>query len=400
MTAPDDTPPRRILTPEERRALMRGDGPPEPKPVAVTKPSPPPAPPIVQRPDSPPSRPTHDYRPSFPSTPQPLWTPVVRPIPTPPLPTSPTFSATPKPRVDPTMSNNISPPLIPPQPVNTEAQAEVFPTSDNNIVPPPMKRHTRFPILILIDTSGSTGIDEQTQTIDGPGADIHRINSTVRNVLTHLRYPDAGSSIYDKIDNIDLAVMTYNSKYNVEMPWSICANIDPMIGPFVAGGGTATHAAMSYAIRYIGDQVRFYNRNNLKYGRATILHITDGEPQDMMPGDAKWLELQESLGKLTSPDPKKIATDVRHLISANGHDPHRARAELNGRKVTGFELLSMLSGDASVFKIDDHPDIIGELVEFITVLVEHATKIFGSSVEAQAAEDEITNELGDKIKRK
>lgn len=264
-----------------------------------------------------------------------------------------------------------------------------FPDSTRGAVPAPSRRGTRFPMLFLIDTSGSTGHDPQTNG-EGPGADIHRINSAIQGLLRNLRYPTEGSDLAAEQDNIDVAIVSYNDGVRVELPWTMATQLDPNLAPLKSHGGTKTGAALKYALGYIGHRIRYYISQNIKHGRPTVLHFTDGVPTDMAPGDATWQAVQASLFKVNPQnDPEKRFAVIRHLIAANGADPLRTAISLGGGlNGTGLQLLSQLSGPASTLTLEDHPDLLGELVEFMTTFVEGVTNIFGSH---EPDIDEITD---------
>jgi uncharacterized protein YegL len=264
-----------------------------------------------------------------------------------------------------------------------------FPDSTKGAVPSPSRRGTRFPMLFLIDTSGSTGFDPQTGG-DGPGADIHRINTAIEGMFRNLRYPTDGTDLAAEQDNIDVSLITYNDSLRVEVPWTMATQLDPNLVPFKADGGTRTGAALGYGLGYIGHRIRYYIGQNIKHGRPTIIHFTDGAPTDMTPGDANWKAVQARLHKV-SPlnDPEKRFAVIRHLIAANGADPLRSQLVLGGGLTgTGLQVLSQLSGAKSTLALEDHPDLVGELVEFMTTFVEGVTNIFGSH---EADPDEVTD---------
>lgn len=271
-----------------------------------------------------------------------------------------------------------------------------FPDSTKGAVPAPSRRGTRFPILFLIDTSGSTGFDPQTGG-DGPGADIHRINAALQGLLRNLRYPTEGTDLAAEQDNIDVAIITYNDNLRVELPWTMATQLDPNLAPFKADGGTRTGAALQYALGYIGHRVRYYISQNIKHGRPTILHFTDGAPTDMEPGDTAWQACQSRLFKVNPQnDPEKRFAVIRHLIAANGADPLRSVLGLGGGlNGTGLDLLGQLSGPKSALTLEDHPDLLGELVEFMTTFVEGVTNIFGSH---EPDPDEVTDQAVQDLK--
>lgn len=276
-----------------------------------------------------------------------------------------------------------------------------FPDIFGGTVPAPSRRGTRFPMLFLVDVSGSMGLDYQVGG-PGPDADIHRINKAIQGLFQTLRYPTDGTDLAAEQDNIDVTLITYNDGLRVVVPWTMATNLDPNLKPFTADGGTRTGAALKYALGYIGHRLRYYHQNNIKHGRPTIMHFTDGDPTDMEPGDVTWKEVQAALYKVSPVnDPEKRFATVRHLIAANGADPMKAKFQLPGGSVgSGLQVLSQLSGDKTTLILEDHPDLLGELVEFMTSFVEGVTNIFGSH---EPDPDEITDdalENLDHIKRK
>ena len=262
-----------------------------------------------------------------------------------------------------------------------------FPDGTGGAVPAPSRRGTRHPILFLIDTSGSTGFDFQANG-PGPDADIHRIHKVVQSTFRNLRYPTAGTDLETEQENIDVSLITYNDGYKVHVPWTMATNIDANIPPFDADGGTRTGAALQYALGYIGHRLRYYNSSNLKHGRPIILHYTDGAPTDMQPGDPTWQAVQARLHRL-NPDPERRFATVRHLIAANGMAADKLQQHLGwATSDNGIELLSKLSGLKSTLALDNHPDVVGDMVEFITAFIEGVTQIFGAH---EPDHDEVTD---------
>ena len=114
-------------------------------------------------------------------------------------------------------------------------------------------------------------------------------------------------------------------------------------------------------------------------------------PDKETVGDAAWNEVQTSLFRANGHnDPEKRFAVIRHMIAANGVDPIRAQNGLAGGNVgTGLQMLSDLSGPNSTLALEDHPDVVSDLVEFMTAFVDGVTQIFGS---AEADFDAITDE--------
>jgi uncharacterized protein YegL len=274
---------------------------------------------------------------------------------------------------------------------------DAFPdlTDGGGHVPAASQRGTRFPIMLLVDTSGSTGYDPQTGG-DGPGADIHRINAAIQGIFQNLRYPTSGTDLAAEQENIDVCLISYNSRYRVNVPWTMATQLDPNIAPLKADGGTHTGAALTYALGYIGHRIRYYSANNINYGRPTLLHFTDGQPTDMAPGDATWTAIQAALYRV-SPlnDPENRFAVIRHLVAGNGNNPLTTQLPLaNGSIGTGLSLLAELSGERTALVLEDHPDLLNELVEFVTTFISGVTNIFGADeLDPDAVTDDAIQNL-------
>lgn len=256
-----------------------------------------------------------------------------------------------------------------------------LPPASGGTVPKPSQHNVRFPILLLIDVSGSTGYDAQVHG-PGPGADIHRINTMVTGILNHLRYPDQGSDLAAEQENIDVSVLTYSSDVHVIVPWTAAHQLKidhQSLEPLTL---TNTYKGLMYAIAYIGKQLRSYNANNMEHGIPSIYHITDGVPTDMKPGDPNWNKIKPILNKFGGGGAAEAKTyvNIAHLVAANGCDPNRADVkDSNGRPITGLEILGMLSGPKITLRMADHPDIVKELVNFVVQHITSYTTLFGSS---------------------
>lgn len=270
------------------------------------------------------------------------------------------------------------------------AQSTSYSSIPKGNVPPPAMRYTRYPFLFLVDTSGSTGFDHQAQGL-GPQADIHQINRAIQGMLGKLRYPET-DELKSVHEGLEVCVVTYNSRYDIELPWTRAPDLNPSLHDFVPDGMTHTYAALTFAFGYIADRLRYYRDQNLKFGRPYVLHFTDGAPTDMKPGDAYWKEIQSRISNLigTAGDPEKKLVDLRHMVTHNAVDPTRSQIKLDANRcVTGFELLTELSGKKSAFALDDHPDMVTELVDFVTQIIIDITTSFGAS---EADPDDITQD--------
>lgn len=256
--------------------------------------------------------------------------------------------------------------------------------------PPPLNipaaatRKTRFPILILVDISGSTGADP-ISGFGGQNADIHRINNAIQKIISMLRTPPAGTPLADNRDCIDLAIITYSNSVDVNLPWTPAATLPPMIPPFAPQGGTETGKAILFGIDYALKQYLQLKRNNIKCGLPNIFHITDGAPTDMQPGSPVWAEVQAQLARM-SPNIEKKYVALKSFVTANGCDLNAGASTLaDGRQVTGLQMMSELSNGAETFELTNTEDAFHDMVQLVTVLITHATQLANGQVAADAA---------------
>jgi len=249
-------------------------------------------------------------------------------------------------------------------------------------IPAAVTRKTRFPIVVLVDVSGSTGFDPTGA--GGSNADIHRINNSMQKIISMLRAPIPGSPLADNRDNIDLAILTYSDNVDVNLPWTPATNLPPMIPPFDPQAGTETGKAILFAISYALKHYAQLKRQNIKCGMPNIFHITDGAPTDMKPGSPIWNEVQSNLARM-SPNPEQKYLALKSFITANGCDVNSGGTTLDdGRRVTGLELMGELSNGAQTYELINTEDAFHDMVQLITVLIEHATQLANGQVSANS----------------
>lgn len=256
--------------------------------------------------------------------------------------------------------------------------------------PPPLEipaaasRKTRFPVLVLVDVSGSTG-DDPISGFGGPNADIHRINGAIQKIIAMLRTPPAGTPLAVSRDCIDLAILTYSNGVDVNLPWTAAPNLVPMIPPFTPQGGTETGKAILFGINYALKHYKNLKDNNIKCGMPNIFHITDGAPTDMQPGSPVWAEVQAQLARM-SPNVEKKYIALKSFITANGCDANAGGTTLpDGRRVSGLQLMGELANGAETFELANSEDAFHDMVKLITVLITHATKLANGEVASNAA---------------
>jgi uncharacterized protein YegL len=247
-------------------------------------------------------------------------------------------------------------------------------------IPAAATRKTRFPIVILVDISGSTGSDPSGA--GGANADIHRINNAIHKIVSMLRSPPQGTPLADNRDSIDLAILTYSNDVDVNLPWTPATNLPPMIAPFAPQAGTETGKAILFAISYALKQYVLLKNQNIKCGMPNIFHITDGAPTDMSPGSPVWMEVQANLARM-SPNVEKKYVALKSFVTANGCDLNSGGMTLSdGRRVTGLQLMGELSNGADIFELSNTEDAFHDMVKLVTVLITHATQLANGQVPA------------------
>lgn len=250
-------------------------------------------------------------------------------------------------------------------------------------IPAAATRKTRFPILVLVDISGSTGFDPSGA--GGPNADIHRINNSMQKIISMLRSPPAGTPLADNRDCIDLAILTYSNNVDVNLPWTPADNLPPMIPPFSPQGGTETGKAILFGISYALKHYVKLKNQNIKCGMPNIFHITDGAPTDMQPGSPIWTEVQTNLARM-SPNVEKKYIALKSFITANGCDLNSGGTTLaDGRSVTGLQLMGELANGADTFELSNSEDAFHDMVQLVTVLITHATQLANGQVSPDSA---------------
>lgn len=259
-------------------------------------------------------------------------------------------------------------------------------------IPRNMAGRTRYPVLLLIDVSGSTAHDP-IHGDNGPNADIHRINGAIQKIIALLRTPPSGTPIYNNRDNIDLAILTYSHAVTVNLPWTPAAQLPAMIAPFGPQTVTATGKALLFAVDYGLQHYRAVRQQNVNCGLPNIFHITDGCPTDMHPGSPMWGNVQKRLAQLSPSDKlENRYMAIKNIVAANGCDPNSASGTMelpNGDTITGLQLMTQLAKGSKTFQLDNTQDAFDELVELVTVLIEHTTTLIAGRTGGQSAEPEF-----------
>lgn len=245
-------------------------------------------------------------------------------------------------------------------------------------IPAAVARKTRFPVLILVDISASTGMDP-VNGHGGPNADIHRINACLNKLINMLRTPPANSPLADNRNNIDVAILTYSMNVDVTLPWTPASDLPAMLPPLVPVSGTQTGNAILFGIDYALKHYEALKRRNIKCGMPHVFHITDGCPTDMEPGSPIWLEVQNALTRLaSSSDPEKKYLALKSFVTANGCDINSlsgCKQLSDGRRVTGLDLMAELAAGSQTFELANTEDAFHDLVQLFTVLITDITKL-------------------------
>lgn len=254
-------------------------------------------------------------------------------------------------------------------------------TGSSGMVPANQRHMKRFPIVFLVDRSGSTGVG-------GADADIHGINVMINDIMRVLQNPPPGD-LRDNADQLDISVMSYGSDVTIDVDWSLAENL-PTDLHWTADGGTATGAAFKCSLAHIANRLRYYAdpANQIPSGMPNIFHTTDGEPSDMTLGTPLWNEVQGHLARLDGTlNPEAAKVKVIHFVAPNGCriTPHSAHVDEHGNRLSGQDVLARLSGPKSVYELTQGAESLPDLVKLITVVITNITSIAGAKAEDAAA---------------
>lgn len=257
------------------------------------------------------------------------------------------------------------------------AQQMITNVAGPGFVPPTVAGLKRFPFVFVIDISGSTGAM--------PDPDIHHINKAIAMLLDALRNPTPSSQLQKQVDAIDIAIIAYSAQPRVIQQWSIVHNLPAALQTLSPESSTGTGAALELALSLIGERLRFYQApaNNLAYGMPHIIHLTDGAMTDMKPGDARWTAIQQSFANITgAANPENQIATLLHFVSPKGCV--RDQINVNGRMMSGQDLLAELTGKDTVFEMGREIGSFEQLVRLITVAIKTITTPFGSKTGIEA----------------
>jgi len=256
-------------------------------------------------------------------------------------------------------------------PTKPKSQPRTLGNGPGQPVPATKAGRTRFPILILIDTSGSTG--------SGINPDIVRMQEMLHTLVDQLAHPTPGSNFEQRAGDVDIAIITYSTEPTLITPWSSARTIQ--LPALSAGGGTSTGLALLSAIDYVERRKQYYKNYPgapIPYAVPHIFHLTDGSPTDVQIGDQLWTDVQQLLAQMAG-TPENPYQAITHFIAPNGLNPgHTGMMDQFAQPVSGKEAMAMWTGGTSVFELNNAPDLFDSLAKVIVQTIAGHTKHAGS----------------------
>lgn len=233
---------------------------------------------------------------------------------------------------------------------------------------------TRFPFVLLVDTSHSTAFE--------PHPDINYINKALADFIKVLREPAPGSQLAREQPKIDVSIIQYSDTPREVLAWTTAQNL-PALPELKASGGTATGLALTEAVHAIGRRVEYWKRQRVNCGRGHIIHFTDGAMKDIAPGTPGWELIASKLARLSGARTEKSKIPVFTFLSPKGDNGEKVEAM--GREWSGRELITELTGKEALFDLvgANPQDNFDTLVRLTTVLMTNISTGVG-------AEDAVT----------
>ena len=243
---------------------------------------------------------------------------------------------------------------------------QVVGNTNRAAVPPKNQHRKRFPFVFLVDVSGSTG--------EGPDPDIRHINTAIGKLFENLRSPSPSSKLADEIDCVDVCLISYHNTPETVIGWSIASNLPISVPQLTPKGETRTADALDHALNEIADRLRDLKATKTPFGMPHIVHLTDGKPTDMQPGDARWSEIQGKLARIDGTlNKERYQAIVLHYIA-----PYGATSG-------GQDVLAQLSGAPAVYQMGTEVDSFETLVNLITATITKITQNFATGEAANKA---------------
>ncbi|MFM9938684.1 MAG: vWA domain-containing protein [Hyphomicrobiaceae bacterium] len=242
----------------------------------------------------------------------------------------------------------------------------------------------RFLFVVLVDVSGSTA-----EAFKGNPPDIHAINDALPLICKALREPRAGTPLARVHKQLDLAIVAYSHRIQEILPWTLATKLQASFAPLTPEGGTATGAALEHVQQMIHARQTELRASKTPLGMPHIIHVTDGGPTDMQPGDAKWNAVQARLAKvggMQGLESIKTAA-IMHFVTPNGCDPDFIGNQIFAASAgqTGMERLGQLSGAASVHPVEEGGKLTETLVELVTATIINVSSLNMPANEAAKA---------------
>lgn len=130
--------------------------------------------------------------------------------------------------------------------------------------------------VLLLDTSGSMQGDK-----------IAGLNEGFRLFLQETSQDELASK------RVDLSVITFGNTVTVVHDFAPVSAYEPV--NFQASGATPMGEALELGMQKIEQRKAQYREEGVDYYRPWLFLLTDGEPTDMRPGDARWERVTRTL---------------------------------------------------------------------------------------------------------
>jgi uncharacterized protein YegL len=254
------------------------------------------------------------------------------------------------------------------------------------LVPDRIKQKRRYPFVFLVDVSSST-------TAGGDQADIHAIHRGLAEIFQVFRSPPPNSELADRIDQIDVCLISYADKPLLIFDWSLAPDVPSSVN-LATGVYTYTGEALTFAFKMIAERLAYFRdpSNKIPSGLPHVFHITDGAPSDLKPGQPLWIQIQEQLGRLAGgANPEKQMVEVLHFVTPNGC------RQTQGATETGQKIMANLSGAKTVYELSNSVTSMPQLVKMVTLIIS-SVSAFGAPASGADAGHSFANQSGGAIK--